>query len=65
MTKLSEGDTVGMQGEVTHVHDDGRVTVRLHGFGTPLTVRAEHLSLITKKPELKVRPKEGSFDVPD
>ena len=34
--KLSEGDTVGMAGEVTIVHDDGSVTVRLHGFGTPI-----------------------------
>jgi hypothetical protein len=28
--KLSEGDTIAMQGEVTHVHDDGKVTVRTH-----------------------------------
>ncbi len=30
--QLSEGDTVGMTGEVTLVHDDGTVTVRLHGY---------------------------------
>jgi hypothetical protein len=29
-TKLSEGDTIAMQGEVSLVHDDGRVTVWLH-----------------------------------
>ena len=29
--KLTEGDTVGLTGEVTLVHDDGTVTVRLHG----------------------------------
>ncbi len=27
-TKLSEGDTITMTGEVTLVHDDGTVTVR-------------------------------------
>ena len=31
MPKLVEGDTVAMQGEVTLVHDDATVTVRLHG----------------------------------
>ena len=30
--KLSEGDTVGLTGEVTLVHDDGTVTVHLHGY---------------------------------
>ena len=50
--KLSEGDTVGMAGEVTIVHDDGSVAVRLHGFGTPITTSGEHLSLVAKrKPE--------------
>ena len=47
-TKLSEGDTVGMTGDVTLIHDDGTVTLRLHGYDYPLTVRAEHLSLIAK-----------------
>jgi hypothetical protein len=46
--KLSEGDTVGMTGEVTHLHDDGRVTVRVHGFDYPITIRAERLSLVAK-----------------
>ncbi len=66
MTKLTEGDTVGMQGEVSRVHDDGRVTVHLHGYGTPVNVLSEHLTLIAKKrPEPKVRPKKGFFDAPD
>ena len=46
--KLSEGDTVGMTGEVTYLHDDGRVTVRVHGFDYPITIRAERLSLVAK-----------------
>ena len=48
-TKLSEGDTISMTGEVTLVHDDGTVTVRLHGYDVPLTTRGEHLSLVAKK----------------
>ena len=41
--KLSEGDTIIMQGEVTMVHDDGSVTVRLQGYGVPITTTGEHL----------------------
>ena len=48
-TKLDEGDAIAMQGEVTHVHEDGKVTVRLVGYGTPITTRGEHLSLVAKK----------------
>lgn len=48
-TTLSEGDTVGLTGEVSIVHDDGKVTVWVKGFDYPLTIRAEHLSLIAKK----------------
>lgn len=47
--KLSQGDTVGLTGEVTHVHDDGTVTVRLHGYDFPITTRGEHLQLVAKK----------------
>ena len=36
-TKLSEGDSIGMQGEVTLVHDDGTVTVRLLGYDVAVT----------------------------
>ena len=55
--KLSEGDTIGMTGEITHIHDDGRVTVRLMGYDTPLTTRGEHLSLIAKaKSSKRSRP---------
>ena len=51
MPKLSEGDTIALQGEVTLVHDDDRVTVRLHGYGVPVTVRVEHLNIVKKRPE--------------
>jgi hypothetical protein len=62
--KLSEGDTIAMQGEVTMVHDNGTVTVRLHGYGVPITTTSEHLSLVAKK---KPQPKSRKrlFDVPD
>ena len=45
-TKLSEGDTISVTGEVTLVHGDGTVTVRLHGYDVPLTRRGEHPSLV-------------------
>jgi hypothetical protein len=63
MAKLSEGDTVGLQGEVTHVHGDGTVTVRLHGYSTPITLRSEHLSLVAKKKA--DRHTKPLFDKPD
>ena len=47
-SKLTEGDTFGLTGEVTMVHDDGTVTISLHGYVYPLTLRGEHLSLIAK-----------------
>ena len=65
MAKLAEGDTIAMQGEVTIVHDDGTVTVRLHGFATPITIGAEHLALVAKKkPDDPGRWKK-LFDRPD
>ena len=58
------GDTIAMQGEVTHVHDDGTLTVRLHGFAYPVTTTGEHLSLVAKcKAEPGLRKK--LFDEPD
>ena len=48
-TKLNEGDTVALQGEVTIIHEDGMATVHFHGYDTPVTIRAEHLSLVAKK----------------
>ena len=41
--KLAEGDTIAMQGEVGMVHDDGSVTVWLHGYDEPITTTGEHL----------------------
>ena len=63
-TKLSEGDTISVTGEVTLVHGDGTVTVRLHGYDVPVTTRGEHLSLITKR---KAEPgrRRKLFDKPD
>jgi hypothetical protein len=46
MAKLSEGHTITMTGEVTLVHDDGTVTVRLHGYDVPVTTRGERLAEI-------------------
>jgi hypothetical protein len=62
--KLAEGDTVAMTGEVTRVHNDGTVTVRLHGLGYPVTIGSEHLSLVAKR---KAEPgrRKLLFDKPD
>ena len=58
-TKLAPGDTIAMQGEVTHVHDDGTVTVWLYGYDYPVTTHGEHLSLIAKKPDNRKKPPKG------
>ena len=62
--KLTEGDTVGLTGEVTLLHDDGTVTVRLHGLPLPITIGAEHLALVAKKKSDPGRWKK-LFDRPD
>ncbi len=62
MAKIIPGDTVSMQGEVSAVHDDGMVTVWLHGYSAPLTVRAEHLTLVAKKKQERAKPLR---DAPD
>ena len=49
--KLSEGDTVGMAGEVSLVHEDGSVTLRLRGYDLPVTTRPEFLTMIAKRPD--------------
>ena len=46
---LNEGDIVGLTAEITRVHANGIVTIWLKGYGYPLAVRVEHLSLIAKK----------------
>ena len=53
-----------MQGVVTMVHDDGSVTVRLHGYSVPITTTGEHLSLVAKKRAEQGRRKP-LYDKPD
>ena len=62
--KLSEGETISMQGEVAIVHDDGSVTVRLYGYSVPITTAGEHLSLVVKRKPNR-RPRKRLFDAPD
>ena len=64
MAKLAEGDTISMQGGVTIVHDDGTVTVQLHGYEVPVTTTGEHLSLVAKG-KAEPRRKKPLFDRPD
>ena len=61
----AEGDTVSLTGEVTLVHDDGRVTLRLHGFGPPITTGVEHLALVAKKKKPDPERWKKLFDRPD
>jgi hypothetical protein len=56
--KLLEGDAVGLTGDVTHVHDDGTVAVRVQGYGVPVMTRGEHLSLVAKR---KAEPAEAAL----
>ena len=55
-SELEEGDSVGLTADVTRVHADGQVTVRVHGYGYPVTLRAEHLSLITRREPTSSKP---------
>jgi hypothetical protein len=61
-TRLSEGDTIAMQGEVWAVPEDGTVTVWLHGYSVPLTVRAEHSTLVAKKKQKREKPLRDAAD---
>ena len=58
--KFSEGDTVGMTGEVSIVHDDGTVTLLLPGYDIPLTTRAEFLEP-DREEEARGRPPQAAL----
>ena len=47
-SKLSENDTISMTGEVTLIHDDGTVTMRLHAYSLPITTTGEHLRPVAR-----------------
>ena len=59
---LSVGDKVGLTAEVTTVHDDGTVTIWLHGYAVLITLRAKHLSPIAKRQPTK--PKRAGTSIP-
>ena len=60
--KIVEGDTVILRGEVTRVSDDGRdITVRVRGYGIPLTVNRNHVQSVEKIP---VTRRRRVFDQP-
>jgi hypothetical protein len=61
--KIVEGDVVSLRGEVTRVSGDGRdITVRLHGYGIPLTINRAKVELAEKA---AVVPRWKLFDSPD
>ena len=45
-----------MTGTVTIVHDDGTVTVWLHGYSIPITTSGEHFNLIARRASADQRP---------
>ena len=51
---LSGGDTVSIEGEIMSIGDDGTVSVWLHGYGAPITIHAERVSLVAKRIPSKV-----------
>ena len=60
--KIVEGDTVLLRGEATRVSDDGRdITVRVRGYGIPLTVNRNHVQAVEKVP---VTRRRRVFDQP-
>src|SRR3954468_5159181 len=69
--KFSPGDEISMWGTVSIVHDEEhgrqRVTVRLRGYDSPITVEQEYVALVARaeKPKRPSRRKGPLFDVPD
>ena len=69
--KFSPGDEISMWGTVSIVHDEEhgrqRVTVRLRGYDSPITVEQEYVDLVARaeKPKRPSRRKGPLFDVPD
>ena len=60
-SNLTEGDTVGLTGEVTMVHDDGTVTISLHGYVYPLTLRPS-ICLLSRNPRSATGQATTSID---
>ena len=51
------------QGEVTMDHDDGKVTIRLHGYDYPITLRAVHLVAGREEELARVTPLNSFFQI--
>jgi hypothetical protein len=60
--RFALGDKVGVVGEITRLNGDGTVTIRLTGYSAPLTLGAQHLSLVAKYRPPK---RKQLFDKPD
>jgi hypothetical protein len=59
---MAVGKIVLLRGEVTRVSDDGRdITVRVRGYGIPLTVNRDHVQSVEKIP---VPRRRRVFDQP-
>lgn len=69
MAKIEKGDICKIKATVARVWDDGTVTVVLHGFDTPITLKEKYLDEVSKpqKPaKVRVRkPVWPRHDEPD
>ena len=49
MSAIYEGDTVSVRGEVLRV-DATQITIRLKGYGIPVTLDRSHVELVQQEP---------------
>jgi hypothetical protein len=62
--KIVEGDNVLLRGEVARVDDDGdRITVRIKGYGIPVTLDRSNIDLDEAAPPIP-RRRKPPFDNP-
>jgi len=52
---ISEGDVVGLTGDITRVGDDGTVSVWVRGYPVPMTIRIERVNLIATRQRVKAK----------
>ncbi len=64
--KIVEGDSVLLRGEVMRVDDDGdRITVRIKGYGIPVTLDRSNVDLDETTAPPMPRRRKTPFDKPN
>lgn len=59
--KVSEGDRIKIEGQVSRVWPDGRVSIWLRSLGYPITVHPDVLAEITPGPKEKPQRRPPKF----